>query len=234
MSGHGMRQQKKLAKQKAKRTEKRTQLARQTSVNPMIRLANCQHWPIEAALVAENLFNAGIGSVVLARRMPDGNLAVGIFLVDVYCLGVKNALYSYMSLGKFAETGQTMTENEGPFKSVTPEHVAKLVTESVAYAQQFGLPPHPDYRAAQLILGGIDPAKCDVQFELGQNGKPLYVSGPFDSEEKKRLIMSRITPEGGHYLLETSRQLSIETLDPELLEDESQADEFEADEDENS
>lgn len=39
-----------------------------------------------------NLFEAGIGNILITRLAPTGELAVASFIVDVYCLGVKKAL----------------------------------------------------------------------------------------------------------------------------------------------
>ena len=50
--------------------------------------------PIHAAYVGDNIFSQGIGHVILARALPDGRVAAGVFLVDAYCLGIKNALFT--------------------------------------------------------------------------------------------------------------------------------------------
>ena len=55
MSKNEARRQKQLAKKKSKRDDKRTQIARQTSDNPLIRLASAESWPIVASLVPGRL-----------------------------------------------------------------------------------------------------------------------------------------------------------------------------------
>jgi hypothetical protein len=48
------------------------------------------HAPIRESLVPANLFQQGIGNLLFNRSLPDGRLALGAFLLDVLCLGVKN------------------------------------------------------------------------------------------------------------------------------------------------
>ena len=67
MSKDEARRQKQLAKKKAKRDEKRTELARQTSDNPLIRLAGAEAWPIVATLVPETLWSRGMGQLFITR-----------------------------------------------------------------------------------------------------------------------------------------------------------------------
>ena len=43
---HGARQQKKVAKQKAKRAQKRSELMKRTSTDPMVRLRGAGGWPV--------------------------------------------------------------------------------------------------------------------------------------------------------------------------------------------
>jgi hypothetical protein len=176
---HGARQQKRLAKQKTKRNEKQRQLARTNSSNPTIRLGAADSWPIVASLAPNNLWDLGMGQLVLARRAPGGKLACAVFLVDVYCLGVKNAFWRMMDNAAYKESIAKL-DRCGRLQEVTPEFFAKLVYGAVEYAQSAGFGPHPDYRTARLLLAGIDPSRCPDEFEFGKNGKPLYIEGPDD------------------------------------------------------
>jgi hypothetical protein len=64
---------------------------------------------------------------------------------------------------------------------MTPACGRKLIEDAIAYARQFGLSPHADYKKAARALGGINSAECDTVFTFGKDGKPLYIQGPHDS-----------------------------------------------------
>lgn len=201
MANHGARQQKKLAKQKAKRTEKRTQLTRQNSSDPTVRLQNIAKRPIVGAFVPQTMWDMGIGMVLIARGMPDGRIAWANFLVDTYCLGVKDTTWNISVPGEFDAVLDHIRQGS-PLKAVAPEYIAKLVRDAVAYAASLGFAPHPDYRAARLLLEGIDPALCTEQFEFGKDGTPLYIQGPNDSMERARFIMSQLEKLGGDFVID--------------------------------
>jgi hypothetical protein len=195
------RRQKSSAKKKAKREEKRTHLARLNSPDPSISLVECDAWPIIACAIPEGLWENGIGQLILARRMPDGRVALAIFLVDTFCLGVKNAFCKLLGPAHFQEHMASLKRNTGDHREVAPEYLAKLVYDSVAYARALGFEPHPDYRAASLLLAGIDASRCSETFQFGKDGKPFYVRGPHESIARAQAIGERVTAAGGHFIV---------------------------------
>jgi hypothetical protein len=226
---HGAREQKRQAKQKAKRDEKRRQLARQTSPNPVIRLQAADRWPITACLVPDSVWTEGIGSAVIARRAPDGQLACAVFLLDVYCLGVKDAFWRVVSPAEFNDLLERI-EKTGPLHKVTPEYLAKLVYQTADYGQSLGFPPHSDFRHAQRLLAGIDPSKCPDEFKFGHEGKPLYIRGPNESLEEARIIARRVEQHGGDFTLPLKPEELLAEWPDEVETDEIETDEFAADE----
>jgi hypothetical protein len=218
MAKHGSREQKKLAKKKAKRNEKRTTLARQSSNDPTVQLATATSWAIEEALVPENLWDTGIGNLILARRHPSGRLVISCFLVDVFCLGVKNAFWRILGTFEYKDF-LLKTEQHGKLEKVAPEFFAKLVYSAVEYAHSFGFLPHPDYRHAKMLLNGIDADSCTTTFEFGKDGKPFYIAGPHESLATAKSIAQRIQKAGGHYVVPLSPEMDVEPLDEDSVEE---------------
>ena len=197
---HGAKQQKKLAKQKAKRAARRSELSARSSSDPTVRLQNAAKWPVVAALVPEGLWIEGIGQLVIAREQSDGNVVIGVYLVDVYCLGVKNAFWTAGTPGDFRRLIERIEERE-TLRPVTPECLAKIVRGAVDYAQSYGFAPHRDFRHAALLLEGIDPDACPQEFTYGRDGKPFYIRGPYETLEAARVISERIVEAGGDYII---------------------------------
>jgi hypothetical protein len=197
---HGAKQQKKTAKQKAKRTAKRSTEQRRISKDPTVRLQHAERWPVVRAVMATELWDQGIGSLVLARQESEGWLVFGAFLVDVYCLGVKNAFWKAGSRNDLDALLQRVEETQ-TLVPIEPACLVKIVSGAVEYAKSFGFPPHPDYRHAALLFEGIDPATCPNEFAFGKNGKPYYIQGPNESPAQAEAIMRRITAAGGHFII---------------------------------
>ncbi len=200
---HGARQQKRVAKQKAKRAAKRSKLQMRTSVDPNVRLQSAEKWPVIGAVAAASLWKDGIGYLAITRRESEGQLVFAVFLVDMYCLGVKNAFWQAGTQQDYDELIRRMEETQR-MRSIGPACLVKVVQGAVDYAKSFGFPPHPDYRHASRLLAGVDPATCPEQFTFGRNGKPFYIQGPHESSAQAAAIMQRIQAAGGHFLIEAS------------------------------
>jgi hypothetical protein len=75
----------------------------------------------------------------------------------------------------------------------------------VAYAQDLGLAPHPDYTLVQQIWGDVDASACTTHFEFGREGKPFFVAGPHDTPGRCRTIIATLIQrcgiDGFHYLV---------------------------------
>ncbi|MEI7908701.1 MAG: hypothetical protein WCK77_03595 [Verrucomicrobiota bacterium] len=165
------------------------------------------------------LFESGLGGVVIARYKSAGRVEAGVFLVDVFCQGVKNAYFLQCHETELADvveraccsvTGDPATEHSGAWGR-------KLIEASVAYARRLGFAPHRDYKQAARVMGGIDPKDCAETFVFGSDGKPLFVAGPNDSEARCMLILSVLTkklgpPPAFHYIvpLDASDEIIIE------------------------
>ncbi len=158
--------------------------------------------PIHHCLVGADIFRRGMGTVVFSRRLANGRIAAAFFLVDTFCLGVKDAFLVFMPKSEF-EIKTLEMDRTAAWSSKTPAFARKLVEDAVAYASALGLSPHPDYDVSKTLFGNTDVSECREVFVFGQNGKPHFIAGPNDSPAKCQRIMDtlhdRVGPDGFHY-----------------------------------
>jgi hypothetical protein len=200
---HGAKDQKRAAKQKAKRMAKRAVLFQRDSKDPTVRLQRADKWPVVQALVWDKLWEDGFGYVLIARRDLEGRIVFAVFLVDVWCLGVKDTFWRAGTSADLEEMIKRI-RTTGTMGAIAPACLAKIVTGAVEYAQSFGFPPHPDFRHASKLLDGIDPSSCPSEFKFGRGGRPFYVQGQFESSAEAAAIMQRVQSAGGHYIISLS------------------------------
>lgn len=231
MASNPRKRQQKLERRAAKRKEKKHVQARAAHAGLPERVEAAAKYPILDAWISDNVWNDGIGAVLVSRQLPNTFVAVAVFLVDRYCLGVKNAYADI--LGRFSYDSKYVRQqrNRFPAQDVEPAKARKLVEDAVAYAQKLGFPPHPDYQTARLIFGDIDASACHETFEFGKNGKPLFIAGPNDTPARSRQIVNTLTracgPGGFHFLMPVGEHASILGLEDEdeaLLEGEDDLD----------
>ncbi len=195
-------------RQKARQRKKKRTVSRRRTLSPRGLLRASGDWPLHECLLAEEWQEEGaIIQTLVARRSPSGQIAIGTFLVDLGCLGVKSAFAGLFDTRREYQQKlrRKMTSHQKMIKADV-NLVAKIVREAIAYADELGFKPDPDYRDAMLVLGDADPDACDVPIPLGgKDGKPFFFAGPYDNVDR---IMAKLTrklgPDGFHFIFPLS------------------------------
>ena len=202
------KRQKKLERRAAKRKEKKHSIVREHNVGLADRMAAAAKYPILHCSIGLALEDQGMGWVLLARELPGGQVAVASFLVDRYCLGVKDTFGEVLPRSEFEVKYVRKTRTSLPSRIAPPAEARKLLEEVAAYARSLGLQAHADYAKLMLLFGDTDPATSDAKFEFGKDGKPLFISGPHDGPARCREVLAILTnscgPDGFHYMLPMS------------------------------
>jgi len=208
---------KKLQKKKAKKAAKAKSRRLKTPTHqPMIEgkkhaaIAFALNAPLYECWMPEELFqNTGIGSVVFSRKATGGNILAAAFLLDVFCLGVKDAFIRLMAPAEYTDLLKRFRGN-GPLEAIEPACARKLVESAETYARGLGFTPYKDYRKSRRIFGDIDGSDCPRPFTFGSNGKPLFSAGPYDSPGKINRVIRTLEKhcgkDGFHFISPMSLQ----------------------------
>ena len=199
------KRQKKLENRAAKRKSKQHQLAKEKHAGLPERLAGAAKYPILHSWATTDLWDEGLGWVCLSRELPNGRVAFAVFLVDRYCLGVKNVMYDVAPRSAYDSQIARKMQSQFRSKDLAPGALRKLVEDAVEYARGLGLHPHPDYQRGKLIFGAIEATERPEGIEFGKDGKPFFVGGPNDTLERSQLIVRTLErscgPGGYEYLI---------------------------------
>jgi len=155
-------------------------------------------FPVCTCLINPSWRDQGIATILIARQQPDGDLVLGVFLVDLLCLGLKNTFCkSNISPYRCRTEVVPGAFDETPVQC-PPALAHRIIYGAIAYARQFGFEPHRDFHLSQHLL---DPPRDDEpceDVEFGKDGKPLYIAGPDDNVER---ILRKLEANAGegHY-----------------------------------
>ncbi|MBM3226536.1 MAG: hypothetical protein FJZ47_22460 [Candidatus Tectomicrobia bacterium] len=202
------KRQKQLARKAAKRKAPVTSRKQSTHIAGELRgahhMAVAAQAPLLECLRGEELFETGMGTVIVSRAMPNGAVGMASFLLDVFCLGVKNADFVVVPRDEYQFRLAHIGAHEHLIP-IAPADARKLVEDAEAYARNLGFSPHADYQLARRILADIDASECHTNFVFGQNGKPFYVVGPYDTPQRVCHILDTLSrrcgPDGFHYVV---------------------------------
>ncbi len=145
---------------------------------------------------------SGIAAVLIAREAGRSRLSVCGYLVDVYCLGVKNVFGpKVMSAGECADfTRRFFGAFDKPPIEAPLDLAQNLVFGAVNFARSFGLEPAAEFEDVKGHLGSwCGPNSID----FGLDGKPYYVEGPYDDADRILRQLERAAGRDNyHYLVE--------------------------------
>jgi hypothetical protein len=144
------------------------------------RVLRAAHAPIQHCFLTESLFDLGMGTLVLARGATPNHIALSSFLIDVFCLGIKDVMFESVEIKVF-EMYMDVTDAGSPMVSVDPSDARKLLRDLAAWSQSIGFAPHQDFAAVERIFGDVSADASDAVFWFGRDGKPVYIPGPNDT-----------------------------------------------------
>ncbi|MGH9064315.1 MAG: hypothetical protein ACRDZQ_04640 [Acidimicrobiales bacterium] len=156
-------------------------------------------WP---GLGASKSAHTGLVGVLVAREHRGGpKVSACGYLVDAYCLGVKDALGPRVmrrdDLPAFVRL--YFDAFDEPPLAAPIELAGELVFGAVDYARSLGFEPAPDLRAAIGHLGS-PPRTSSIRF--GRNGKPFFVQGPYDDGARIwRTLEAKVGIDNFHFLM---------------------------------
>jgi hypothetical protein len=146
-------------------------------------LEQAAEFPILGCWVMEGWQESGLTPVVVARQASADEIIYGCFLVDYYCLGVKDALWkSGVTLKQFSRELPRLCSDEP--QKCDPSLAHELIYGAIEFARQYEFHPHPDFRRAGLVLDPPDAYPRIHRLEFGRDGKPLFVAGLYDDARR--------------------------------------------------
>ncbi len=173
---------------------------------PVGGIALAARWPVHEVLLSHGWDQeAALITILVARRSPMSNkVAAGMFLVDLACLGVKSAQVKlFASPAEYNAGLRAHALRIQPMGPAEFNLVAKIIATGLEYAANLGFKPDPVFAQGQHLLAGADPAACATPVPTGgPEGKPLFVSGPYDNAGRVVDQLTRAVGAGNfHYMI---------------------------------
>jgi len=145
---------------------------------------------------ADSPMEDGLVTVTVTRQAGYNRLVVCAYLVDVWCLGVKDAFRPRRLNQSDYNTQMAQIYSFFPdptYHAISLEQAQAVVFSALEYAEQLGFKPHQDFESARSHLGEWDG---QLRIECGRNGKPFYIDGPYDDSQQVMNTLMQTVGEG--------------------------------------
>ena len=187
------------AKSKRRDARKRKQAALRAGRDPIL---GAWRLPLMGCFVNCGWRERHMASILVFRDRGQGRLVTAGVLVDLGCLGLKDAwVRTDMDFMEYEELVEHMRGLDDPGEPCEVELAAAILLAGKAYAAELGFQPHPEWERVLQVLG--PPAADAVLPEVpcGEDGKPLFIAGPDDDAEAiVGKLERRLGPDGFHFI----------------------------------
>lgn len=130
-------------------------------------------------------------NLVVSRKHINGNLTYAAFLVDLYCLGVKDTTFAFnRSVLEYDEMITSYNQEDFRLKRIDYKLAHNIIFAGYDFATEIGLPSHPDFNKTTRFILEEDDEKIElIEVACGMNGIPTLIMGPDNEAECKRTMV---------------------------------------------
>jgi hypothetical protein len=158
-------------------------------------VTRAREYPLLGSWIMEGWQETGLTPVVIARQQAPDKVIFANYLVDFYCLGVKDALCKAdYPLQRFDKDLAQLCSGMPEACDMGLAH--QLVYGAVEFARRFGIEPHPDYQLASMVLDPPEAHPSRHKLKFGKDGKPFFIAGPHDNAKAILAKLERTAGEG--------------------------------------
>ncbi|MDZ4757040.1 MAG: hypothetical protein SGJ10_02725 [Bacteroidota bacterium] len=126
--------------------------------------------PIIACYINSDWKEAGMANIIVVRKHNNSNLTFGIYLVDLFALGTKDALYRF---NVSEDVLKDVLNNS--FIVVDYLLVHNIIYGANAFAEEYGFKVCKEFALVQYILEeDIEEIEL-MEIEFGRDGKPFLI-----------------------------------------------------------
>jgi hypothetical protein len=123
----------------------------------------------------------GMANILVVRNHTNGNKTVGLFLVDTFCLGLKDTYYVFnipdSELREILDQFRNEGGNEAEMIKADYTLVHNIIYGAIDFAAEYGFTPFKDFNLTRYILEEDDENVELMEIGFGQDGKPAIFVG---------------------------------------------------------
>ncbi|THU39668.1 hypothetical protein FAM09_14320 [Niastella caeni] len=133
--------------------------------------------PVSKCMVNKDWEESQIANVSVMRKHSNGNVTIGLYRVDLLCLGVKDTVFFFNTSENefFSEYSLELAE----FKEIDYALAHNIIYAGHDFALEFDIHPHHNFEVTRFILEEDDHAIPVIEVPVGTDGLPhLIVEKP--------------------------------------------------------
>lgn len=152
--------------------------------------------PVVECVIAEEWKKLGRTPVIVARQHVSGNYTVAMFIMDAWCIGIKNSYFRFnMDKSEYKELRDLLFTDCTP-KSVSYNEAHNLLYGALSYAEDLGVQPDKSFAVTSFLLEEDTEDIPLIEYEYGRDGAPFLLA---ETELEADYYLS-ILEKNGHFV----------------------------------
>ncbi len=171
-------------------------------------------------LINEGWQEGGLAQIMVARKHKTGNITMGLFLVDTFCLGVKNTFFRFnISEYVYNDFKEEVFKGESVEIDYTLAH--NIIYGALEFAEEYGFYPDKSFSNVTKYILDDDEDVDIIDLEFGKDGKPFLVITDENEPYKKYLsILDESAGPGNYTFMLPNDEMSEEFDEMDEFEEE--------------
>lgn len=157
----------------AKKNKKKQQTGQQFLSPEQFMKQRARSLEIGTCYISEDMTECGEGHVIVTRRHTGGRISMAMFLLDTYCLGVKD---SFFRLRLEEEELEEMLDSAPNLRECSYNEAHNWVYGAIAWAEEAGIEPDKSFAVTQYMLEEDNDDIPLIEYEFGRDGKHLLMA----------------------------------------------------------
>ena len=140
---------------------------------------------IGTCYMSTDIETVGEGHVIVSREHTGGRISIGVYLVDIWCVGVKDSFYR-LRMEEY-EFEELIDDYRLGLRECSYEEAHNWVYGAIAFAEEAGIEPDKSFKLSQYMLEEDNDNIPLIEYEYGKDGKHTLIA-------RSRLEASRYLP----------------------------------------
>ena len=146
--------------------------------------------PIGKCYINPDWQESGMAHIIVTRNRAGGNIVYASYLVDTFCLGVKDAEYAIDLTANDLEDALKHFRSTHDMDETDYEKVHNLIYGAIEFAEEGGIQPAKEFTIASYALSEDTDDIPLIEYEYGKDGKHLLIIGEDGKERRYLPILS--------------------------------------------
>lgn len=131
--------------------------------------------PIGRCFITPDWHQSGIAQIYVSRVKPDGNIVLGIFLVDTFCAGVKDTKY-FVNISK-SEFDNLIADlkNQVGLDEIGYTEAHNIIYGAISFAREGGINPNTGFNIAGFVLERDTEDIPLIEYDFGKDGRHYLI-----------------------------------------------------------